>query len=165
MKAIRDAVRAGRLRGLLVFGEDLLEARFETEDLRKLELLVTAQILTGPMAGMADVVLPAAAWAEKRGSMINVQGRIQRLNRAVASPGQARDDWEILAELIRDAGGKAGWRSVDELFAEMAGEIDVMGGLSLAKIGDLGRPLVETGVKIPLLEREAERKARGLIAG
>lgn len=165
LQAIRDAVRAGRVRGLLVFGEDLLEAGFETEDLRKLEVLLTTQVLTGPMTGLADVVLPAAAWAEKRGSMINVQGRIQRLNRAVAAPGQARDDWEIVADLIRVAGGQADWRGLDELFREMAGEIAVMEGLSLAKIGDLGQPLVATGVKIPLLEREAERRAKGLIAG
>jgi anaerobic selenocysteine-containing dehydrogenase len=44
--------------------------------------------------------LAGASYAEKRGSMINVTGRLQRLNKAVKSPGNARDTWEILRDLI-----------------------------------------------------------------
>ena len=72
---------------------------------------------------LADVLLPGAAWAEKRGSMLNVQGRLQRLNRAVAEPGNARDDWEILADLLRKAGGTAPWKGIDDVFRDMAGEV------------------------------------------
>ena len=47
---------------------------------------------------------PGAGFAEKRGSMVNDKGRIQRLNRATQPPGQARDDWEILSDLLRALG-------------------------------------------------------------
>ena len=57
-------------------------------------------ILPNKTTPHATVLLPASAWAEKRGSMINLKGRLQRLNRAVSAPGTARDDWEILRDLI-----------------------------------------------------------------
>lgn len=165
LAAIRDGVREGRIRGLVVLGENLLEAGFELEDLRKLKFLLASDILANDLTEQADVVLPGAGWAEKRGSLFNVQGRLQRLNRAAMAPGLARDDWEFLADLLRATAGKAGWRGIDEVFRDMADEIPELRGLSLAKIGDLGIQLVETGVKIPLLEREAERRAKGLIVG
>jgi NADH-quinone oxidoreductase subunit G len=47
----------------------------------------------------------------------------------------------------------------------MAGAVPAFSGLSLQKIGSQGIPLLETGVKIPLLERERERRAKGMING
>ena len=70
--------------------------------------------------------------------MINIKGRIQRLNKAVNSPGKARDDWEILRDLTQAVGGSNGIYTIDEVFKQMAGETPVLEGLSLAKIGDLG---------------------------
>lgn len=165
LPAIREDLRSGRVAGLLVFGEDLLEAGFEKGELARAGFLLTSQILANGTADAAEVLLPGAAWAEKRGSMINVQGRLQRLNRAVATPGRAKDDWEFLAELLRQVGGAVAWKGIEDVFRDMAGEVAEFAGLSLGKIGDLGIPLVETGVKIPLLEREAERRAKGAIAG
>lgn len=165
LAALREALRQRSVRALLVFGEDLLEAGFAVEDLAGLDFLLTSQILANGTTEAAHAVLPGAAWAEKRGSMINVQGRLQRLNQAVAPPGLARDDWEILAEMLRNAGGVVPWKSLDEVFREMAAGVPQMAGLSWGKIGDLGVPVVATGVKIPLLEKEAERRAKGLIVG
>ncbi len=54
----------------------------------------------------ATALLPSAGFAEKRGSMINGKGRLQRLNRAIRPPGQARDDWEILRDLIQECTGQ-----------------------------------------------------------
>lgn len=162
---IKLGIGSGRIRAAFVLGEDLTEAGFEKSDLEKLELLVCTHISANPTADAANVVLPAAGWAEKRGSMINVAGRIQRLNRAVPSPGKARDDWEILRDLTVAAGGGNGIHMIEEVFKAMASEIEVFEGLSLSKIGDQGQQLLETGVTIPLLEREAERKSSGLIVG
>ena len=61
--------------------------------------------------------------------------------------------------------GSNGIHLIEEVFKAMANEIETFEGLSLSKIGDLGQQLLETGVTIPLLEREAERKASGLIVG
>jgi NADH-quinone oxidoreductase subunit G len=165
LAGLREELRSGRVRGLLVFGEDLAEAGFDREETGAAGVLLASHILANPTADAAEVVLPGAAWAEKRGSMINVQGRLQRLNRAVTPPGLARDDWELLAELIRATGGAAPWQGIDDVFRDMASEVAEMAGLSLARIGDFGVPLVNTGVSIPLLQRETERRAKGLIVG
>ncbi len=63
--------------------------------------------------------------------MLNIKGRLQRLNQAIPSPGQARDDWEILRDLIQAVGGSNGIYTIDELFKQMAGEVPAFAGLSL----------------------------------
>lgn len=163
---IKNGVGSGRIRALFVLSEDLTEnGLFEKADLEKPELLVCTHITANETADAATVILPAAAWAEKRGSMINVAGRIQRLNQAVETPGKARDDWEILRDLTLAVGGSNGIHLIEEVFKAMANEIEVFEGLTLTKIGDQGQQLLDTGVTIPLLEREAERKASGMIVG
>jgi NADH-quinone oxidoreductase subunit G len=114
------------------------------------------------------VILPGAAFAEKRGSMVNVTGRLQRLNRAVEPIGDAKDDWEILRDLILALQGAKpgdGPAAIEDVFKAMAASVPEFDGLSLSKIGDLGKPVVETGVQIPLLQNERARKAAGLING
>ena len=100
-------------------------------------------ILPDKTTASATVLLPAASWAEKRGSMINVKGRLQRLNQAISSPGEARDDWEILRDLLQAVSGSNGTYTVDELFKQIAAEFPALAGLSLSRIGDLGVDLSE----------------------
>ena len=114
---------------------------------------------------MADVVLPLSESAEKRGSMINVTGRLQRLNKAVDAPGIAGEDWEVLRDITTAAGGGNGLYMIEEVFKIMVEEYEKLKGLTLGKIGDLGIQLYETETKIPLLAKEAERKSKGLIPG
>ena len=161
LTGIIDGVRDGSIKALLVLGEDLTEAGFTSADLAKTEFIASVQLLAGPTAEASDVVLPGAAFAEKRGSMVNVTGRLQRLNRAVEPHGQARDDWEIL----RDLAGLEAPHLIEDVFKAMAAKVPEFSGLSLSKIGDLGQPVTETGVTIPLLENERARKASGQIVG
>jgi NADH-quinone oxidoreductase subunit G len=81
---------------------------------------------------------PSSGFAEKRGSMINGKGRLQRLNRAIRPPGQARDDWEILRDLIQEVSGQNGIYTIEEVFAQMSQSVRELSGLSLSKITDLG---------------------------
>lgn len=164
--AIREKIASGEIKALIVWRENLLgQAGFTPEELAKLDLLVTAHVTANPMADLAHVVLPTAAWAEKRGSMINVTGRLQRLNKATEPPGQAKDDWEALRDLTQALTSSNGLYLVEDVFKAMAAEVPLFAELSLAKIGDLGLPVLETTERIPLLEREAERKAKGIIVG
>ena len=135
---IPSGVADGSIKSLLVLGEDALECGIPEDDLRKLDSLVVMAILPNTTTANASVLLPAASWAEKRGSMINVKGRLQRLNRAISSPGEARDDWEILRDLLQAVSGSNGTYSIDELFKQIAAEIPAFEGLSLSRIGDLG---------------------------
>jgi NADH-quinone oxidoreductase subunit G len=167
LEAIREGVRSGSIKGLLIFGEDLVtDANFTAEDLGKLDLLLQTSILANPTANSADVVLPSAAFAEKCGSMVNLSGRLQRLNRAVEPPSQSHDDWEILRDLVAAlSGAQNDVHHIEDIFRALAEAIPSFQGLTLSKIGHLGTPILETGYQIPLLANERARKAAGLING
>ncbi|MCW0219184.1 MAG: molybdopterin-dependent oxidoreductase [Prosthecobacter sp.] len=162
---ITELMSRGRLRAVLALGENLLKVGFERRDLEKVSFLTTLHVMANASAELSQVVLAGNAYAEKRGSMINVTGRLQRLNKAVNAPGNARDTWEILRDLVVACGGSNGLYSVEDVFKCMAVDVPAFAGLSFAKIGDQGMPLLETDEKIPLLEREKERKSKGLIVG
>jgi NADH-quinone oxidoreductase subunit G len=167
LDAIRDGVRSGSIRALLVFGEDIVsDAGFTVADLSSLEFLLQSHILANPTASAAHVVLPTAAFAEKRGSMVNLSGRLQRLNRAVEPPGQSRDDWEVLRDLILAiTGGTDGAQRIEDVFKALAMAVPEFHGITLSKIGDQGIQVMETGHRIPLLEDENKRIAAGAIVG
>ncbi|MEQ1750659.1 MAG: molybdopterin-dependent oxidoreductase [Prosthecobacter sp.] len=165
LAGITELMSRGRLRAVIALGENLLKVGFERRDLEKVSFLTTLHILANASAELSHVVLPGNAYAEKRGSMINVTGRLQRLNKAVNTPGNARDTWEILRDLIVEIGGSNGLYSVEDVFKRITTEVPALAGLSFAKIGDLGLQVIETSETIPLLEREKERKAKGIIVG
>lgn len=156
-------VKDGTIRTLFVFGEDLItDAGFEVTDFENLDFLVQAHHSTNPTARAANIVLPTATFAEKRGSMVNLSGRIQRLNRALEPCGQARDDWEVLRELGAIA---ADSHHIEDVFKAMAEAVSEFEGLSLSKIGHQGLPIADTDHKILLLENERAAKAAGTIVG
>ncbi|WEK43038.1 MAG: NADH-quinone oxidoreductase subunit NuoG [Candidatus Sphingomonas colombiensis] len=68
----------------------------------------------------ADVVLPGASYAEKSGTWVNLEGRVQRGERAVFAPGDARDDWTILRALSEKLGKTLPFDTIEELRAAMA---------------------------------------------
>ena len=137
---IAAAVRHGTVKALLCFGEDPRHYGLTEAELARLDLIVCLDILPNPATTLATAVLPGAGFAEKRGSMVNVQGRIQRLNRATQPPGQARYDWEILSDLLRALGDEAP-QTLDGVFKEMSAAVPAFSGLTLAKLGEQGVPL------------------------
>lgn len=142
------------------------DAGFESSDLAGLDCLIQSHLLANPTAQAAHLVLPTAAFAEKRGSMVNLSGRLQRLNRAVEPPGQVRDDWEVLRDLILALSGERNEAHlIEDIFKAMASAIAPLADLSLSKIGHQGVPLLETGHQIPLLANERAAKAAGRING
>ncbi len=167
LDSIREGVRNGSIKALIVLGEDLItDAGFTADDLQKLDFLVQSSVLANPTADQAHLVLPSAAFAEKRGSMVNLSGRLQRLNRVVELTGQAHDDWEILRDLILAlTGEKNEVHHIEDIFKALADSIPAFNGLTLSKIGHQGTPITETGYQIPLLANERARKAAGLING
>src|SRR5207237_9481875 len=101
-------------------------------------------ILSNAANEHATVLLRDSGFAEKRGSMINGKGRLQRLNRAVRPPGNARDDWEILRDLLKALGGSNGIYTIEDVFRQMSAEIPEFAGLTLSKIGDLGMLVMQS---------------------
>ena len=167
LNAIREGVTGRRIKALVVFYEDLLaEADFKTSDLENLDLLVSNHILPNDTASASHVGLPGAGFAEKRGSMVNITGRLQRLNQAILPPEGAMDDWEILRDLIRALAPNEPARNLlEDVFGEIADEVEEFEDLTLSKIGDLGAQVTDTKESIPLLEIERARIGAGEIVG
>jgi NADH-quinone oxidoreductase subunit G len=78
-------------------------------------------------ARMADLVLPGAAYAEKHGTYVNTEGRVQWAERAVFAPGEAREDWAILRAVSELAGRKLPFDSYDQLRTAMIKEYPPLG--------------------------------------
>jgi NADH-quinone oxidoreductase subunit G len=86
-------------------------------------------------AHAADVILPGATYAEKAGTYVNLEGRVQMAERAVFPPGDAREDWAILRALSDVLGARLPFDSFDGLRAAMAGEEPALGVEGLADYG------------------------------
>ena len=100
-----DGILTGQVKGWYVMGENplmsepnLAHARHAVE---QLEFFVAQDIFFNETHVYADVILPAASFAEKDGTFTNSDRRVQRVRRAIPPPGQARADWEIIAELAQ----------------------------------------------------------------
>ena len=148
---ISEAVKTGEIKILITLGENPVPLGISTEHLSELPVFIVMDILANAATEHATVLLPGFGFAEKRGSMINGDGRLQRLNRAVRGPGEARDDWEILRDLLQAIGGSNGIFSIDDVFRQMSEAVPCLTGLSLARIGDLGLHVMEVHESPPPL--------------
>lgn len=88
-------------------------------------------------AHAADIILPAASYAEKDGTYVNTEGRVQFAEKAVFAPGDAREDWTILRALADALGVEVGFDSFAELQAAMIAEVPALGVEGLADYGKL----------------------------
>jgi len=114
----------GDIRALYLAGADVLTdypnaGRFAAA-LEKADLVVVQDIFLSPTAARAHCVLPAASFAEKDGTMTNIEHRIQRLNQAIAPWGAAMPDWSILEDVAAAMGKPMGFHGVEDVFNEMA---------------------------------------------
>jgi len=103
-------------------------------------------------AHAADIILPAASYAEKDGTYVNLEGRVQFAEKAVFAPGDAREDWTILRALADALGVNVGFDSFAQLQARMIGEVPALGEEGLADLGSLPKA-------------DASAKAEGEIIG
>lgn len=156
-----DAALDGRLKALLIFGEEklLADAREErtARALSTLELLVVTELFLTRTAQLAHVVLPAAASLEKDGTFVNTERRVQRFYRALDPPGEARDELWILQEMACRLGARWQYRHPAEVMAEVAGLAGFFAGLTYERLEgyrSLQWPVDREGRDSPLLYRE-----------
>jgi NADH-quinone oxidoreductase subunit G len=135
---IADGIRSGRIRTLIVFGEDVSRHGLGADLLGKLETLIVSDILPNETTRLAHYLLPGCAHAEKRGTFTNTKGRVQKFMKAVEPPGDARPEWEFLHELVVNTTGQDGFVSIEGLFNQMAAQIPAFHGLTWAALGDMG---------------------------
>ncbi|MGE5840954.1 MAG: molybdopterin oxidoreductase family protein, partial [Deltaproteobacteria bacterium] len=113
----------GRLKAMFIIGEnpmvsdpDLKHAR---KSLEKLDFLVVQDIFMTETAQLAHVVLPSASFAEKDGTFTNTERKVQRVRKAVASPGEAKEDWKIICDLSSRMGYPMAYDSAKTIFEEI----------------------------------------------
>jgi NADH-quinone oxidoreductase subunit G len=143
LSQIKDAIGSGHVQALITLGENPLKCGITLDQLASLPVFIVMDLLANDATNYASAILPSLSFAEKRGSMINGKGRLQRLNPAIAGPGQARDDWEILRDLIQAISGTNGIYSIEDVFRQMSAAVPEFAGLSLSKIDDLGVQLID----------------------
>jgi len=135
---IAEGIREGRIKTLIVFGEDVTTQGIGPELLQKLETLIVSDVLPNATTRLAHYLLPGCAHAEKRGSFTNTKGRVQKLMKAIEPRGDARPEWEFLHELVFKVTGQDGYVSIEGLFNALANEVPAFNGLTWAALGDTG---------------------------
>jgi NADH-quinone oxidoreductase subunit G len=99
-------------------------------DLPQAGFLVVQDVVLSELAAQADVVLPAAAYAERDGSYTSGDRRVQRFYRALPAAGQARPDWWIAQELARRLGADWRYEGAAQIFADIAAQAPGYASLS-----------------------------------
>ncbi len=135
---IAEGIRSGRIKVLIVFGEDVTRHGLDAGLLGKLETLVVSGLLPNATTPLAHYLLPGCAHAEKRGTFTNTKGRVQRFMKAVEPQGDARPEWEFLHELLFNIVSQNGCLTIESLFNQMAAEVPAFHGLNWAALGDTG---------------------------
>jgi predicted molibdopterin-dependent oxidoreductase YjgC len=125
----------GGVRALLIAAADPLAVASRPDGL---EFLVVQELFLTETARQADVVLPAAAVAERDGTFTNLERWVQRFDPALPVPGSARPDWAIIRHLAVLLGAEWTYATVGGVLAEMAHTIPLYAGMSYEQ---LARPV------------------------
>jgi NADH-quinone oxidoreductase subunit G len=138
LSQIASGISSGKIKTLIVFGEDVTRHGIGADLLGKLDTLIVSDILPNATTRLAHYLLPGCAHAEKRGSFTNAKGRVQKFMKAVEPPGDARAEWEFLHDLVFNVTGQNGFLTIEGLFNEMAKDLPAFNGLTWAGLGDGG---------------------------
>lgn len=168
------AVEEGRIKALWIICTNpavtMPEADRVARAIAGCEFVVVSDIVARTdTTRLAHVLLPATGWGEKDGTVTNSERRISRQRRLLPAPGQARDDWRILAEVGRRMGWPKAfaWQHPAEVFAEHAALSGVAGALgSDFDISDhAGIRRAEYDALQPFLWPQSSRKRGGRFFG
>ncbi len=159
----------GSIQGLYVFGEDpaLADANIGhvQEALEVVDFLVVQDIFLTDTAKYADVVLPAACFAEKDGTFTCTERRVQRVRKAVEPPGEARPDWQIFCDLSKKMGYDMNYQSAEEVFREISQLLPQYAGITYERIEREGLQWPVPSLDhpgTPVLHTETFTRGRGL---
>lgn len=132
MEMIEKAYQ-GELKAMYIIGENpILSDPYSDhtrEALQRLELLVIQDIFLTETAQYADIILPAASFAEKDGTFTNTERRVQLIRKSIAPVGESKPDWEIICELSSMMGYDMNYRGTYEIMEEVALLTPIYGGI------------------------------------
>jgi len=136
------AVESGDIKALYIMGENPALSDPNLNRTRKaldaVDFLVVQDIFLSETAQYADVVLPSVCFAEKNGTFTNTERRVQRVREAVAPPGKARSDWQILCEVATKMGYPMAFDCAGKILDEIARLTPIYGGMSFERIDSVG---------------------------
>jgi len=131
---------AKRIRGMFIMGENPALSHPDLNAIRTslkgLEFLVVSDIFLTETAKFADVVLPAASFAEKDGTVTSTERRIQRTRKAISPYGLSKPDWQIICELSSRMNYPMDYESPAEIMEEIAMVTPIYGGVSYDRLED-----------------------------
>ncbi|HAF28941.1 MAG TPA: formate dehydrogenase subunit alpha [Bacteroidales bacterium] len=140
---IMHAAYDEKIKGLFIMGENPMltdpDLNHTEAALKKMDFLVVQDIFHTETTPYADVILPAASFAEKEGTFVNSDRRVLRVRKAVESPGEALEDWKILVKIAERMGFDIGsYKNASEIFDEIAKATPIMSGISFDRIEHQG---------------------------
>jgi NADH-quinone oxidoreductase subunit G len=176
LDAILKGIADGSIKALYVLEDNIAADPKIADALANLELLIVHSSIRNETTDIADIVLSASTFAEKHGTMTNFQGRVQRIQPAVAMIEQeraadgmamsrwdkfsapndswgkgtkrdARSSWRIVAAVASAMGVKMKYSKAEDVFKEMAERIPSFKGLSYSKISNTGSMINKANLK------------------
>jgi predicted molibdopterin-dependent oxidoreductase YjgC len=144
---VHSALETGKVRILYLMGDNPLDPEKKVDGiedaLKKCELIIVQDIALNEAAKIADVVLPADSFAEADGTFTNMEGRVQRIRKAVQGPGGALADAKIISLLLSRLGEDTGYRSAKDVFNAICGEVPGYGDMSFEALETEGSMLIK----------------------
>ena len=170
MEGILRGIKEARIKALYVMEDDIASSIDEFEQIAaRLDLLVVHSTNENKTTSLADVVLPASAYAEKHGTFVNFKGRVQRIRPAVSTEEMdraldgmemsrwdkfgtkydrwaqgrkydAKPSWKILNMILQLLGSKTKYNLAEEVFTDIANSVEAFKGLDYDIIGEAGAP-------------------------
>jgi len=148
LEELLKACEAGEIKALYICGDDILDVvaleRLEGI-LARIELLIVQDLKLRPQFGRAKVVLPTTTFAEKDGTFTNHAGRVQRIQRALATPPGWVADGEIFTGILNLVGARRERFELGEVWAAMTRDGSAFAGLKLDEIGPHGMAIGAPG--------------------
>lgn len=139
---IFDEAEKENIKFIYIMGENPMVSDPDINHVKKaltnLDFLVVQDIFLTETAELADVVLPAASFAEKDGTFTNTERRVQRVRKAIEPVGDAKPDWQILMELMNRLGYNEKYLHPSEIMEEIRTVVPQYGGITYDRIEEEG---------------------------
>ncbi|HKV53982.1 MAG TPA: molybdopterin-dependent oxidoreductase [Candidatus Binataceae bacterium] len=144
LDALLSACESGEVKGLYVCGDDLLEsvdASRLTPILDRLELLVVQNLKPARLFAKATAIFPSTTFAEKDGTFTNHAGRVQRIRKAIETPGEWIADGEIFTRILNRLEARQERFELPLIWESMARNGTAFASLKFDQIDPYGAPL------------------------
>jgi len=160
---------AGEIKAVYIMGENPMlsdpNLSHVREALENLDFLVVQDIFLNETAEFADIVLPAVSFAEKGGTFTSTERRVQMVHPALAAPGDARPDWQIITDLANRMGASWQYDTPEAIFTELRTVTPQYAGMTYPRLARAGLQWPcpnEDHPGTPVLHTERFTRGKGL---